>query len=108
MLSAKILAGRPDFVPRPSRPCSGTGRDARATSLVAALPRWGLGKVADLHDRSAPHLAASSPGFRQSPRRDEKDPSPTALRSPLSPTERDRNQNHTPLPGGEGGPQGGG
>src|SRR5208337_4079092 len=49
-----------------------------------------------------------SAGFRQSPTGDERDPSPTALRSPLSPTERDRNQNHSPLPGGEGGPQGGG
>ena len=31
-----------------------------------------------------------------------RDPSPTALRSPLSPRERDRNQNTSPLPGETG------
>src|SRR5271157_282936 len=34
---------------------------------------------------------------------DGKDPSPTALRSPLSPTERDRNQKSQPSPRGRGG-----
>src|SRR5271157_1517632 len=42
----------------------------------------------------------------------EKDPSPTALRSPLSPRERVEDLNfmmiQSPLPEGEGGPQGGG
>src|SRR5271157_3079335 len=66
---------------------------------------------------SGTHGRRTLAGFRQSPTRVVKAPSPprrakrgapSALRSPLSPRERDRNQNHSPLRGGEGGPQGGG